>query len=187
VPGLKVVLPATARDAKGLLIAAIRDNNPVVYMENKFLYRHYKEDVPEGEYTVPIGVAALRTRGNDLSMISYGGTVHLCVEVARTLEREGASVEVIDLRSLVPLDRETVLASVRKTSRAMVVHEANMTGGFGGEVAALIAQEAFEYLDAPVMRVASLDVPVPFSPPLEMAMLPSVDKILGAARQLLAY
>jgi 2-oxoisovalerate dehydrogenase E1 component beta subunit len=156
-------------------------------MENKFLYRHYKEDVPEGEYTVPIGVAALRTRGNDLSIISYGGTVHLCVEVARTLEREGASVEVIDLRSLVPLDRETVLASVRKTSRAMVVHEANMTGGFGGEVAALIAQEAFEYLDAPVMRVASLDVPVPFSPPLEMAMLPSVDKILGAARQLLAY
>ncbi|MEW6213280.1 MAG: alpha-ketoacid dehydrogenase subunit beta [Acidobacteriota bacterium] len=187
VPGLKVVLPATARDAKGLLIAAIRDNNPVVYMENKFLYRHYKEDVPEGEYTVPIGVAALRTRGDDLSIISYGGTVHLCVEAARILEREGRSVEVVDLRSLIPMDRETVLASVRKTNRAMVVHEANITGGFGGEVAALIAQEAFEYLDAPVIRVASLDVPVPFSPPLEMAMLPSVDKILAAARQLLAY
>jgi 2-oxoisovalerate dehydrogenase E1 component beta subunit len=187
VPGLKVVLPATARDAKGLLIAAIRDNNPVVYMENKFLYRHYKEDVPEGEYTVPIGVAALRTRGDDLSIISYGGTVHLCVEAARMLEREGRSVEVLDLRSLIPMDRETILASVRRTSRALIVHEANITGGFGGEIAALIAQEAFEYLDAPVMRIASLDVPVPFSPPLEMAMLPSVDKILDAARQLLAY
>lgn len=187
VPGLKVVLPATAKDAKGLLIAAIRDNNPVVYMENKFLYRHYKEDVPEGEYTVPIGVAALRTMGDDLSIISYGATVHLCVEVARTLEREGASVEVVDLRSLVPLDRETVLASVRKTGKVLVAHEANITGGFGGEIAAIIAQDAFEYLDAPVMRIASLDVPVPFSPPLEMAMLPSVDKILAAARQLLAY
>jgi len=186
-PGLKVVLPATARDAKGLMTAAIRDNNPVIYLENKFLYRNYREDVPEGEYVAPIGVAALRTLGDDLSIISYGGTVHLCVEAARMLEREGASVEVVDLRSLVPLDREAVLASVKKTSRALVVHEANLTGGFGGEIAALIAQEAFEYLDAPVVRVASLDVPVPFSPPLEMAMLPSVDKIAGAARKLLAY
>jgi pyruvate/2-oxoglutarate/acetoin dehydrogenase E1 component len=186
-PGLKVVLPSTAKDAKGLLIAAIRDNNPVVYLENKFLYRHYREEVPDGDYVVPIGIAALRTIGNDLSIISYGAAVHLCVEVARTLEREGASVEVIDLRSLAPLDRETVLASVKKTTKALIVHEANITAGFGAEVAALIAQEAFEYLDAPVMRVASLDVPVPFSPPLEMAMLPSVDKIASAARQLLAY
>lgn len=186
-PGLKVVLPSTAKDAKGLLIAAIRDNNPVVYLENKFLYRHHREEVPDDDYVVPIGVAALRTRGNDLSIISYGAAVHLGVEVARTLENEGASVEVVDLRSLVPLDRETVLESVKKTSRALVVHEANITAGFGAEIAALIAQEAFEYLDAPVMRVASLDVPVPFSPPLEMAMLPSVDKIAAAARQLLAY
>jgi pyruvate/2-oxoglutarate/acetoin dehydrogenase E1 component len=186
-PGLKVVLPSTAKDAKGLLTAAIRDNNPVVYLENKFLYRHHREEVPEGEYVVPLGVAALRTLGTDLSIISYGAAVHLSVEVARTLEREGASVEVVDLRSLAPLDKETVLESVKKTSRALIVHEANMTAGFGAEIAALIAGEAFDYLDAPVMRVASLDVPVPFSPPLEMAMLPSVDKIAAAARQLLAY
>ena len=186
-PGLKVVLPSTARDAKGLLIAAIRDNNPVIYLENKFLYRHYREEVPDGEHVTPIGVAALRTMGSDLSIISYGATVHLCVEVAHMLEKEGASVEVVDLRSLVPLDRETILESVKKTSRALVAHEANITAGFGAEVAALIAQEAFEYLDAPVLRVASLDVPVPFSPPLEMAMLPSVDKIADAARKLLAY
>jgi pyruvate/2-oxoglutarate/acetoin dehydrogenase E1 component len=186
-PGLKVVLPSTAKDAKGLLIAAIRDNNPVIYLENKFLYRHYREEVPEGDYVVPIGVAALRTIGRDLSIISYGAAVHLCVEVARTLDREGASLEVVDLRSLVPLDRETVLESVKKTNRALIVHEANITAGVGAEIAALIAQEAFEFLDAPVMRVASLDVPVPFSPPLEMAMLPSVDKIAAAARHLLAY
>lgn len=186
-PGLKVVLPATARDAKGLLTAAIRDNNPVIYLENKFLYRHYREEVPDGDYVVPIGVAALRRTGSDLSIISYGGTVHHSVEVANQLEREGASVEVIDLRSLAPLDKETILESVKKTSRALVVHEANITAGFGAEVAAIIAEEAFAYLDAPVLRVASLDVPVPFSPPLEMAMLPSVDKILAAAKQLLAY
>jgi 2-oxoisovalerate dehydrogenase E1 component beta subunit len=186
-PGLKVVLPSTARDAKGLLTAAIRDNNPVIYLENKFLYRHYREEVPDGEYVVPIGVAALRVLGSDLSIISYGAAVHLCVEVARALGREGASVEVVDLRSLAPLDKERVMESVKKTSRALIVHEANMTAGFGAEIAALIAEEAFDYLDAPVMRVASLDVPVPFSPPLEMAMLPSVDKIAAAARRLLAY
>ncbi|HEX5736258.1 MAG TPA: alpha-ketoacid dehydrogenase subunit beta [Blastocatellia bacterium] len=186
-PGLKVVLPSTAKDAKGLLTTAIRDNNPVVYLENKFLYRHYREEVPDDEYVVPIGVAALRTVGRDLSIISYGAAVHLCVEVARTLEREGASIEVVDLRSLAPLDRETILESVRKTNRALVVHEANLTAGFGAEVAAIIAEEAFDHLDAPVARVASLDVPVPFSPPLEMAMLPSVDKIAQAARRLLAY
>jgi 2-oxoisovalerate dehydrogenase E1 component beta subunit len=186
-PGLKVVLPATAKDAKGLLTAAIRDNNPVIYLENKFLYRSYKEEVPDGEYVVPIGLAALRAIGRDLSIISYGAAVHLCVEVAGVLEREGRSIEVIDLRSLVPLDRETVLSSVKKTNKALIVHEANLTAGFGAEVAALIAQEAFEYLDGPVMRVASLDVPVPFSPPLEMAMLPSVDKITAAARDLLSY
>src|SRR5215831_2403967 len=186
-PGLKVVLPATARDGKGLLTAAIRDNNPVIYLENKFLYRHYKEEVPEGEYVVPIGVAALRTRGNDLSIISYGAAVHLCVEAANRLSGDGASIEVVDLRSLAPLDRETILESVKKTSKALVVHEANMTGGFGGEVAAMIAQEGFDYLDAPVMRVASLDVPVPFSPPLEQAVLPSLDKVINAARRLLEY
>src|SRR5258705_88621 len=157
------------------------------FLENKFLYRHYREEVPDGDYVVPIGIAALRTRGENLSIISYGAAVHLCVEVARTLEKEGGSVEVVDLRSLVPLDRETVLESVKKTGKALIVHEANITAGFAADIAALIAQEAFEYLDAPVMRVASLDVPVPFSPPLEMAMLPSVDKVAAAARQLLSY
>jgi 2-oxoisovalerate dehydrogenase E1 component beta subunit len=186
-PGLKVVLPATAKDAKGLLTSAIRDNNPVIYLENKFLYRHYKEEVPDGEYVVPIGIAALRTIGKDLSIISYGGAVHLCVEAANALDREGASVEVVDLRSLAPLDKQAILESVKKTSRALVVHEANMTGGFGGEIAALIAQEAFDYLDAPVMRVASLDVPVPFSPPLERAVLPSLDRVTTTARKLLEY
>ncbi|RMG51608.1 MAG: alpha-ketoacid dehydrogenase subunit beta [Acidobacteria bacterium] len=186
-PGLKVVLPATAKDAKGLLIAAIRDNNPVIYLENKFLYRHYREEVPEGEYVVPIGLAALRTIGQDLSIISYGATVHLCVAAARQLEREGASVEVVDLRSLVPLDKQTILDSVKKTNKVLIVHEANLTAGFGAEVAALISHEAFEYLDGPIMRVASLDVPSPFSPTLEMAMIPTVDKILEAARYLLAY
>jgi 2-oxoisovalerate dehydrogenase E1 component beta subunit len=186
-PGLKVVLPATAKDAKGLLIAAIRDNNPVIYLENKFLYRHYREEVPDGEYVVPIGLAALRAIGRNLTMITYGATVHHCVEVARMLEREGASVEVVDLRSLAPLDRQTVLESVRKTSKVMIVHEANLTAGFGAEVAALIAQEAFEDLDGPVVRVAALDVPAPFSPTLETAMLPTVEKILTAARDLLAY
>src|SRR5215467_13582104 len=154
-PGLKVVLPATAKDAKGLLTAAIRDNNPVIYLENKFLYRHYREEVPEDNYVVPIGVAALRTIGKDVSIISYGASVHLCVEAANALEREGASAEVIDLRSLAPFDKRTILESVKKTSRALVVHEANMTGGFGAEIAALIAHEAFDFLDAPVMRVAS--------------------------------
>lgn len=186
-PGLKVVMPATAKDAKGLLTAAIRDNNPVVYMENKFLYRNYREEVPDGEFTVPIGLAALRTAGDDLTIVSYGGSVHLCIEAARLLEEEGRSVQVVDLRSLVPLDRETVLQSVKKTSRALVVHEANITAGFGAEIVALIMAEAFDYLDAPVLRVASLDVPVPFSPPLEMAMLPSVDKIVATARKVLKY
>jgi 2-oxoisovalerate dehydrogenase E1 component beta subunit len=151
------------------------------------LYRHYKEEVPDGEYVVPIGIAALRTIGKDLSIISYGGAVHLCVEAANALDREGASVEVLDLRSLAPLDKQAILESVKKTSRALVVHEANMTGGFGGEIAALIAQEAFDYLDAPVMRVASLDVPVPFSPPLERAVLPSLDRVTTTARKLLEY
>ncbi|HEY6329684.1 MAG TPA: alpha-ketoacid dehydrogenase subunit beta [Blastocatellia bacterium] len=186
-PGLKVVLPATARDAKGMLTAAIRDNNPVVYLENKFLYRHHREEVPGGEYVVPLGVAVLRTVGTDLSIITYGAAVHHSVQVAEKLAAEGASVEVLDLRSLVPFDRAAVLGSVKKTSRALIVHEANITAGFGAEIAALIAEEAFDYLDAPVKRVASLDLPVPFSPPLEQAMLPSVDKILAAARDLLVY
>ena len=187
VPGLKVVLPATVKDAKGLLKAAIRDNNPVIYLEHKRLYRSLKEEIPEHDYVTPIGLAAIRRRGNDLTIVSYSASVHTCLEVAERLEREGASIEVIDLRSLVPLDRETILESVKKTGRALVVHEATITAGFGGEVAALIAQEAFEYLDAPVTRVAALDTPSPFSPPLENAALPTAEKVERAARQLLEY
>jgi len=141
----------------------------------------------EHDHVVPIGEAVLRQRGEDLSIISYGAEVHLCVEAARILEREGASVEVLDLRSLVPLDRRAILESVKKTNKALVVHEAHRTAGFGAEVAALIAEEAFAFLDGSVLRVAAMDIPVPFSPPLEMAMLPSVDKILTAGRELLRY
>lgn len=187
VPGLKVVQPSTPYDAKGLLKAAIRDNNPVIYLEHKHLYRRIREDVPDEDFTVPLGVAEVKREGTDLTMVTYGAMVHECLAAAERLAGEGAECEVVDLRSLVPLDRQTFLASVRKTSRALVVHEAHLTSGFGGEVAAIIAQEAFDALDAPVMRVASLDVPVPFSPTLEDAMLPNADKIYHAAVDTLEY
>jgi len=187
VPGLKVVQPSTPYDAKGLLKAAIRDNNPVIYLEHKHLYRRIREDVPDEDFTVPLGVADVKREGRDLTMVTYGAMVHECLAVADRLAGEGAECEVVDLRSLVPLDREAILRSVRRTSRAIVVHEAHLTSGFGGEVAAIIAQEAFDALDAPVTRVASLDVPVPFSPALEDAMLPNADKIYRAAVDTLEY
>ena len=187
VPGLKVVQPSTPYDAKGLLKAAIRDNNPVIYLEHKHLYRRIREEVPEDDFTVDLGVADIKREGEDLTMVTYGAMVHECLTVADRLAREGAECEVVDLRTLVPLDRQAFLDSVRKTSRALVVHEAHITSGFGGEVAAIIAQEAFDALDAPVMRVASLDVPVPFSPTLEDAMLPNADKIYRAAVETLEY
>lgn len=187
VPGLKVVQPSTPYDAKGLLIAAIRDNNPVIYFEHKHLYRRIKEDVPDEDYVVPIGVADVKREGTDLTVVTYGAMVHKSLAVAERLSREGAECEVVDLRSLRPLDRDTFLASVRKTSRALVVHEAQLTGGFGGEVAAIIAQEAFDVLDAPVTRVAALDVPSPFAASLEDAMLPSEEKIYTAAKNVLEY
>jgi 2-oxoisovalerate dehydrogenase E1 component beta subunit len=188
--GLKIVCPATATDAYGLLRSAIRDPNPVVFCEHKFLYRRVKEEVitgPRDGLLVPLGEASVLREGSDLSIITYASTVQLALAVADTLVDEDVSVEVIDLRSLVPFDRETVLASVRKTGKALIVHEDNLTGGFGGEVAAVIAQDAFEYLDAPVRRVAALDTPIPFSPPLEREYLPLEDDILAAARGLAAY
>ncbi len=188
--GLKIVCPATATDAYGLLRSAIRDPNPVVFCEHKFLYRRVKEEVVTGArdgLLVPLGVASVLREGADLSIITYASTVQLALAVADTMEAEDVSVEVIDLRSLVPFDRETVLASVRKTGKALIVHEDNLTGGFGGEVAAVIAEEAFEQLDAPVRRVAALDTPIPFSPPLEREYLPLEDDILAAARALAAY
>jgi 2-oxoisovalerate dehydrogenase E1 component beta subunit len=187
VPGLKVVQPSTPYDAKGLLKAAIRDNNPVIYFEHKHLYRRIREDVPDDDYIVPLGVADIKREGRDLTIVTYGAMVHECLAVAERLADEGAHCEVVDLRSLCPLDKDCFLASVRKTSRALVVYEAHLTGGFGGEVAAIIAQEAFDVLDAPVTRVASLDVPVPFSGPLEDAVLPNADKIYRAAVDVLEY
>jgi 2-oxoisovalerate dehydrogenase E1 component beta subunit len=187
VPGLKVVQPSTPYEAKGLLKAAIRDNNPVVYFEHKHLYRRIREDVPADDFVVPLGVADVKREGADLTLVTYGAMVHLALEVADRLSREGAEIEVIDLRTLSPLDEDCFLRSVRKTGKALVVYEAHLTSGFGGEVAAIIAQKAFDSLDGPVMRVAALDVPIPFCAPLEDAVLPDVRKIEEAARFLLEY
>jgi len=187
-PGLKVIEPATAYDAKGLIKSAIRDNDPVIFFEHKALYRKIKEDIPEGEYTVPIGKARVFREGKDLSVITYGAMVHVAAEVARTLEREdGLSMEIVDLRTLLPIDEETILASVRKTSKAIVLHEATLTGGIGGEISARITEKAFDALDGPVLRLAAPDTPVPYSPPLEEAFLPNAAKLLEKARWLAAY
>lgn len=187
VPGLKVVQPSTPYDARGLLTAAIRDQNPVIYFEHKHLYRRIREEVPDEDFVVPLGVADLKRQGSDLTIVTYGAMVHESLAAAERLSAEGAECEVVDLRTLSPLDKGTFLASVRKTSRALVVYEAHLTGGFGGEVAAIIAEEAFDALDAPVTRVASLDVPVPFCGALEDAVLPNADKIYRAAVDVLEY
>jgi pyruvate/2-oxoglutarate/acetoin dehydrogenase E1 component len=183
-PGMKVVAPSTAEDAKGLLISAIRDHNPVVYLEHKHLYRRVKGDVPDGLYETPL-TARVAREGSDLTVIAYGAMVHTALEATEDLD--GASVEVVDLRSLVPLDEEAILASVRKTSKVLIVDEANQTCAAGAQVAAVIAERGFEDLDGPVRRVATPDVPIPFSPPLEQALLPSVDRVKEAARELLEY
>jgi 2-oxoisovalerate dehydrogenase E1 component beta subunit len=186
-PGLKMVEPSTAYDAKGLLKAAIRDDDPVLFFEHKFLYRRIKDDVPDDDYIVPLGKAALRREGKDLSIVTFGAMVHTALEAADRLAKDGVEAEVIDLRSLAPLDREAILTSVSKTSRALLLHEATLTGGIGGELAAIIAEDAFEYLDAPIKRVASADTPVPYSPPLEAAFLPNVEKVVAAAKELVEY
>jgi len=186
-PGLKMVEPSTAYDAKGLLKAAIRDDDPVLYFEHKYLYRRIKDEVPEDDYIVPLGKAALRREGKDLSIITFGAMVHSALEAAQKLAAEGVDAEVLDLRSLAPLDKDAVLTTVAKTSRALLLYEATRTGGIGGELAAIIAEEAFEYLDAPIMRIASADTPVPYSPPLEAAFLPSVDKVVTTAKRLVQY
>lgn len=184
--GLKVVCPAFPADAKGLMTASIRDNNPVIFYEHKGLYRKIKEDVPEGEYVVPLGKARVVREGKNATIICYGSAVHFALEAAEALEKEGASIEVVDIRTLVPFDEETVLASVRKTNRALIAHEASLTGGFGGEIAARIAEKTFDSLDAPIMRVAAFDSPTPFAPTLEKAVLPNAEKVAAAARRLLA-
>jgi pyruvate/2-oxoglutarate/acetoin dehydrogenase E1 component len=183
-PGLKVVAPATATDAKGLLASAIRDPNPVCFLEHKGLYRHIRGEVPDGEHTVPLGEATVAREGGEMSVIAYGSAVHLALQAAEELEED---IEVIDLRTLSPLDRETILESARKTSKVLVAHEATRSCGVGAEVAALIVEEAFEDLDAPVQRLTAPDVPIPFSPPLEQSVLPGLEEMKEACRELIAY
>ena len=187
VPGLKIVCPSTAYDANGLIKAAIRDPDPVLYFEHKYLYRRIKEDLPTDDFIVPIGKAALRREGDDLSIITYGAMVYKALEAADELAKDGIEVEVLDLRTILPLDEEAILATAKKTSKVIVMHEATMTGGPGGEVVARIAQKAFEYLDGPIVRIAPPDTPVPYSPPLEEAFLPQVKDIVATARKLAAY
>ena len=186
-PGLKVVAPATAYDAKGLIKSAVRDNDPVLFFEHKGLYRRIKEDLPAEEYTVPIGKAKVVREGRDLTIVAYGAMVWTALEAAEKLAAEGAQVEVVDLRTLLPLDRDTVAASVRKTSKVLLVHEDTRTGGMAGELAASITESVFEYLDGPILRVTAPDTPVPYSPTLEDAFLPNVEKVLEKARWLFRY
>lgn len=186
-PGLKVVQPATAYDAKGLIKAAIRDNDPVVFLEHKYLYRSIKESLPAEDYIVPLSKAAVRREGRDLSVITYGWMVHAALDAARKLAAEGIEMEVVDLRTLAPLDREAVLATAKKTGKVILLHEDTLTGGLGGELAGIIAEHAFDCLDGPLLRIAAPDTPVPYSPPLEEAFLPNVEKVLAKARWLARY
>ncbi|HBF12598.1 MAG TPA: alpha-ketoacid dehydrogenase subunit beta [Deltaproteobacteria bacterium] len=187
VPGLKVVIPSTAHDAKGLLIASIRDNNPVLFFEQKKLYREIKDDVPEELYTVELGKAAIRREGKDISVFTYGSPVYLALQAAKELEKKGIQVEVIDLRTLMPLDKETILVSFKKTNRALILHEAPKTGGFGGEVAGLLAEEGFDSIAAPIIRIGAKHMPIPTNPVLENYYLPSLNDVLAAADQLMRY
>ncbi len=186
-PGMKVVCPATAYDAKGLIKSAIRDNNPVCFFEHKFLYRRIKEEIPSDDYTVPIGKARVAREGRHISVITYAAMLYVALEAADILAREGTELEVIDLRTLLPLDRETIAATVRKTNKVIILHEDTRTAGIAGEIAACINEDAFDYLDAPITRITSADSPVPFSPPLEAAFLPSVEDVVRQARRLKAY
>jgi 2-oxoisovalerate dehydrogenase E1 component beta subunit len=186
-PGLKVVCPATAYDAKGLIKSAIRDNNPVVFFEHKYLYRRIKEELPPGDYTVPLGKARVAREGRQVSVITYAAMVHTALEAAETLAKEGIELEVVDLRTLLPLDREAIAATVKKTNRVIILHEDVRTGGLAGEVAAIINEEAFDWLDAPIVRITAKDTPVPFSPPLEEWFLPSAGDVVREAKRLMAH
>ena len=187
-PGLKVVTPSTPYDAKGLLKTAIRDDNPVVFLEHKKTYRLVRGEVPDGEYTLPLGVADIKRPGSTVTIVSYGLTLHYCLEAAGQVTAEGIDAEVVDLRTLSPLDRDTILTSVRKTGKLLIAHEDNITGGIGAEIAALVADEAFEYLDGPIVRVCGPDIPtMPFAQTLEDAYTPDTSKIAAALRRLAAY
>jgi pyruvate/2-oxoglutarate/acetoin dehydrogenase E1 component len=186
-PGMKVVAPATPSDAKGLIKSAIRDNNPVLFLEHKFLYRRIKEEVTEGDYTVPIGKARVHREGRDLSIITYAAMVHTAQEAAAALAKEGIEAEIVDLRTLSPLDREAIARTVKKTNKVILLHEDTKTGGLAGEIAAIINEEAFDDLDGPIVRITGLDTPVPFSPPLEHFFLPKVEDVVREARKLHKY
>jgi len=186
-PGLKVIYPSTPYDAKGLLKAAVRDNNPVLFFEHKYLYRRIKEEIPAEDYTVPIGKAALRREGRHLTILSYAAMVHTSLEAAAELAKEGIEAEVIDLRTLLPLDEDAILVSLKKTNKCLVVHEDTKTGGIAGEIAAILCERAFADLDGPLLRVTALDTPVPYSPPLEEYFLPNKEKVVHAARTLAKY
>jgi 2-oxoisovalerate dehydrogenase E1 component beta subunit len=187
IPGLKIVCPATPEDAKGLLVSAIEDPNPVLYFEHKHLYRRIKGEVPEERYTTPFGQARVHREGDDVTVVTWGAMVYTADEAAKQLESDGVSIEIVDLRTIIPWDKASVLESVRKTSKVLVLHEDTRTGGFGGEIAATIAEEGFEDLDAPVRRIGAPDTPVPYSPPLEKAFIPQVEDVAAALRDLAAY
>jgi len=187
VPGLKVILPSTPADAKGLLKAAVRDDDPVVFLEHKVLYRSLKGVVPEGDKVIPIGKGDIKRDGKDVTIIAYSAMVHRALQAADVLQKNGISAEVVDPRTILPLDEDILLTSVEKTGKAIIVHEAPQFGGFGGEIAALIADKGFSYLDGPVKRVGGLFCPIPYSPAMEQIYLPSVDRIIKAVRELIEF
>ncbi|MFX0200670.1 MAG: alpha-ketoacid dehydrogenase subunit beta, partial [Candidatus Hodarchaeota archaeon] len=184
VPGLKVVMPSTPADAKGLLTSAIRDDNPVLFLEHKNLYK-VKGEVPEGEYTIPFGLADIKRKGRDVAIVGISLMVHRCLEAAEELKREGIDVTIIDPRTLNPLDKAAIIDSVKETHRLVIVEEGCKTGGVGAEIAAIVAEEALDFLDAPIKRVAGYDCPIPFSPPLENFVIPHVSRIIQAVKEIL--
>ena len=186
-PGLKVVCPATAYDAKGLIKASIRDNNPVIFFEHKYLYRRIKDEVPSEDYVVPLGKARTAREGRDLSIVTYAAMVHVAMEAAEILAKEGIDAEIVDLRTVAPLDRKAIANTVRKTSKVILLHEDVRTGGLAGEIAAIINEEAFDDLDGPIVRITAQDSPVPFSPPQEEYFLPKVSDVVREARRLKEY
>lgn len=187
VPGLKIVSPSSVYDAKGLIKSAIRDDNPVIFLEHKYLYRRVKDVIPKDEYLIPIGKGKIIKDGNDATIITYGRMVYIALEVAKELSNKGIEIEIIDLRTLLPLDEELILNSVKKTYKVLILHEANKRGGIGAEIAAIISEKAFDYLDAPIVRIAAPDTPVPYAPPLEENYLPNKQKVMDALIKLINY
>jgi 2-oxoisovalerate dehydrogenase E1 component beta subunit len=184
---LKIVIPSTPADCKGLLKSALRDPDPVLFFEHKKSYRRIRGEVPDGDVTVPLGQADVKRAGSDVTIVTYGVGVHLALAAAEQVESEGVSVEVLDLRTLAPLDRTAIARSVQKTNKVLIVHEDNKTGGVGAEIAAIIAEEHFEQLDGPILRVAAADTHIPYAPSLEEAVIPNVDDVIIALRRLAAY